>query len=311
MIASPADAAVREQLAELGIVASRSDESASMHLERGRSKATYRLLTEPTTRHATAAQDFSEESILVVASHIAARTAELYRRLDIQFIDAAGNASLHFGDVLIDVRGRKRPSSGAAVSPPTTGAPATNTFSAARAQVACVLLTWPELWSAPHREIAACAGVSLGLAHDALAALREDNLAASASRGRLLEIWTAAFPTGLRRRISLAEFHGDPLRELAAGDLPIAIGGEAAVADLVRPTTLTVYVPELDNQLIVNNRWRTDGDANVFVRRMFWQAPTGAAGEPSAPWPLTYADLATSDDPRLRSAAPKWRDRFV
>jgi hypothetical protein len=110
-------------------------------------------------------------------------------------------------------------------------------------------------------------------------------------------------------------------------DDPVFVSGESAAEDLLRPATLTLtlYVEQLDPRLLVVNKWRSEGPANIMVRRKFWQAPHdssspgGASRDPDgglawvrpAPWPLVYADLVTSGDPRVRTVARQWRDHFA
>ncbi|MGH8776937.1 MAG: type IV toxin-antitoxin system AbiEi family antitoxin [Jiangellaceae bacterium] len=85
------------------------------------------------------------------------------------------------------------------------------------------------------------------------------------------------------------------------------VSGESAADDLLRAATLTLYVEEHDPRLpIVNNR-RSDGPANIVVRRKFWHAPDNSdaplAGVRPAPGRWFHADLASSDDPRARNVA--------
>src|SRR5664280_492175 len=121
---------------------------------------------------------------------------------------------------------------------------------------------------------------------------------------------------GLATKLTLAQYRGEsgPVKDVHSDD-PVFVSGESAAEDLLRPATLTLYVEELDPRLPVVNKWRSDGPANIVVRRKFWQAPNdndGAlAGVRPTPWPLVYADLVTSDDPRVRTVARQWRDRFA
>ncbi|MFJ9393087.1 type IV toxin-antitoxin system AbiEi family antitoxin [Nocardioides sp. NPDC101246] len=255
-----------------------------------------------------------DRPLLLWTHHIPPKTADALRRAGIQYADEAGNAHIEFGDVLVDIRGR-RPSGPAPQSPTTT---ATNLFSTSRSQIVFALLAWPALWKAPQREIAQASGVSVGLVNDTLRLLHGSgyDLPASGRRsGALLDHWAAAFPSGLAPRLRLADFHGDIDVENLRGT-SIYISGESAVRDVIRPATLTIYVDDLTQpdgpSLPILNRWRTDGTMNVFVRRKFWRDP-GAEERPSeprrlSPWPLVYADLLATGDPRLRTVAQDLRD---
>jgi hypothetical protein len=287
--------------------------SAALHLARGGSARSYELRFGATVPLAAAGAHADGRPVFVHANYVAARSSDALRRAGVQYLDAAGNAWIEFGDVLVDVRGRPRPDNAA----PRTRA-AGNLFSARRAQVVFALLAWPHLWNAPQREISNAAGVSVGQVNHTLKLLRDARYGVDGARpdaGDLLDLWAAAFPAGLAHRLTLATYRGEIGRATVDADGPVSLSGEAAVADLLKPTSLTIYVVDLDPRLPVVNRWRSDGEPNIIVRRKFWSAP-GAddhapAGAEAAPWPLVYADLLASDDPRARSAAKEWRDRHA
>lgn len=279
---------------------------ADAHLMRGRSEQQYTVFVRASFTLADAAWIGEERGpALVLSNFVSPRTADALRRAGVQYLDTAGNAWIKFGDVLIDVRGRPRPKG---VAPaPATG----NLFSTARAQVIFALLAWPELWQAPLRELARTADVSVGQAHNARQLLSEAGYregSRPAGQPDLLELWAAAYPTGLGAKLTRATYSGniEHVRPAAEHDA-LYISGESAVQEL-RPATLTLYTPREDPLLPVANRWRSDGPANIEVRRAFWRAPDDTRpGVQLAPWPLVYADLAASDDPRVRQAAQDWR----
>jgi len=291
-------------------------QTTTVRLTRGTSTRAYRLLYGPTVSLADAGLARGiEPPTLVFTNFIAPRSAEAFRRAGVQHLDMVGNAWVEFDGVLLDVRGRPRPDD----LPVPEHKPAGNLFSTARAQVAFALLAWPQLWEATRRDLAHAAGVSLGQAHNALALLTEAGYRRDPARPgqtELLDLWAAAFPTGLATKLTLARYRGEigPVKNVHSDD-PVFVSGESAAEDLLRPATLTLYVDELDPRLPVVNKWRSDGPANIVVRRKFWQDPNdsdgGLAGMRTAPWPLVYADLVTSDDPRVRSVAREWRDRFA
>jgi hypothetical protein len=311
-------------LNELGIAAKvdpvaavgTSFQRAEVHLIRGASRQGYAVFFGPAVTFKDAA-GVSGGSLptLVFTTFVAPKTAEAFRRARVQYLDTAGNAWVEFGDVLVDVRGHRLPVGARQRARTTAG----NLFSTGRAQVTFALLAWPRLWEAPQRELAHAAGVSLGQAHNALTLLAESGYGPDRARpgqAELLDLWAAAFPTGLAKKLTLATYHGDidTVKKVNADDR-VFLSGEGAVDDLLRPATLTLYVEELDPRLPVVNRWRSDGPSNIVVRRKFWQAPDNGdaalAGVRSAPWQLVYADLMTGDDPRVRNVAKEWRDRHA
>lgn len=290
--ASPAGTGVRTQRARL---------------KRGRNIQTYVAVYGDKLPLGPLARLRSGDPTLAIARHIGPKTADAYRRAEVQYVDASGNAWLHFGDVLIDVQGR-RPAT------PTRSRVAGDLFTSSRAQVACVLLAWPELWRSPQREIARAAGVSLGQANNALRLLADAGFGPEGRHNdnELLRMWAATFPTGLAQRLTLASYRGD-LDDIRPVDGErIYRSGEVTAADLLRPATATLYVENLDPRLAVVNRWRTDAEPNIVVRLAFWTSPAGEGEStskkiPEAPWPLVYADLLASDDSRVRGVAEEWR----
>ncbi|MEV8194976.1 MULTISPECIES: type IV toxin-antitoxin system AbiEi family antitoxin [Rhodococcus] len=273
--------------------------------------------------------------LLVVGKRITERSATAFRDQKIQYIDTLGNAYIEFGDVYVDVRGR-RPSThtpDARSKLPTHRAHdewglrlTHNLFSPRRSQVVFALLTWPQLTEMKIRDIANASGVSIGQAHDTLNLLEE---AGFLRRGvplrpyalhEILQPWALEYPRGLRKRLTLARFYTDepthfqPLRP----DQEFFFSGESAEGvDIQHPTTLTVYVEHFDRKLAFVNRWRDDPDQvpNVRVLQKFWTPPdehpgsedSKRDGPPNAPWPLVYADLLALNDPRLREVAETWR----
>lgn len=286
---------------------------AAVRLSRGESAKKYTLTFGSDVKPGdSVGVDGSDAPMLVFTRFVAPKSAETFRRAGVQYLDEVGNAWIEFGDVLVDIRGQRRP---AGISQPTYTR-AGSLFSTSRAQVVFALLAWPGLWDAPQRDLAHAAGVSLGQAHNTLAMLAELGYGRDRNRAgqtRLVDLWAAAFPTGLAKKLTLATYRGDVNAvKKANADDPVFLSGEGAAEDLLRPSTLTVYVEELDPRLPIVNRWRSDGPPNIVVRRKFWHAPDGSdvplAGLPLVPPPLIYADLLASDDPRVRDVAKVWRD---
>lgn len=298
---------------------------ADLVLSRGHMRQKFAVELE---RHATFSSVGSHTGtrrnlpLLIGAAAISPRSADAFRRAGIQYVDTAGNAWLHFGDVLIDVRGR--PSSAHVPSRSATGS---NLFSTGRAQVAFVLLQWPRSWKKPQRVVAEAAGASLGQAHNALAMFRDAGFGPGGHRSssEFLDLWAASFPSGLARKLTLATYQGsiEGFRKLEAED-PVFVGGavvsgQLAAEEQLRPAAVTIYVAKLHPMLAVKNRWRSDGEANITVRLKFWKTPPDEThdhagpltGLRPAPDVLVYADLMASDDPRVRDAATEWRERIA
>ncbi|MBW8173430.1 hypothetical protein K0651_10290 [Ornithinimicrobium sp. Arc0846-15] len=248
----------------------------------------------------------------------------------IDYVDAAGNVGIEFGDVIVRVRGQRapvRPPSHAEGSRSSKGRPqVTNLFSRTRSQVLFALLTWPHLLNATVREIADAAGTSQGSAHLTTELLLELEHTVKTTQGtrwrdwsRTADGWLATYPTTLGKSLSLATLSGnlDRPQKVNAED-PVFLSGESAfspdqetrldyVDSSIRPSTLTLYVRPYDSQLAVKNRWRADGPPNIFIRDKFWRAPDHSDGPlggfRSAPALLVIADLLSTSEPRQVAAA--------
>lgn len=250
------------------------------------------------------------DRLLVIGPRVNERSADTYRRMDINYIDQVGNAFLDFDGVHIDVRGR-RPLDSTVPEPARGVRGGTNLFSPKRSQVIFSLLAWPELTAAPLRVLADTANVSIGLAQETLVMLDDagylDGGAERALRrtGDLLDRWVVTFPRTLGAPSRQREFFGEIGDIHAPSEISVAISGESAVPELLRPETLTLYVTEFTAKLPSMNRWRTDREPNIFVRKKFWKAPGDIQAETvgRAPSVLIYADLRASAHGRLTEAA--------
>lgn len=243
-------------------------------------------------------------NLLYVTDHVSARTSEALRRMGVQYVDWAGNTHLHSDGWYVDVRG-KRPEAITAVYARTESP--INLYSAKRAQVIFVLLTWRELLDESVRTIAEVAGVSVGLAQSTTNELRERALwpDRSENRSHLIDGWVAAFPETLARSLTLRSLRAERLDQFYGA---VLASGEAAQSAQMRATSGVVYVDSLTNELLMMNRWRTDGSPNLIVRRRFWSYTEPDNRE--APALMIYADLHASDDPRTRSVAAEYRSRL-
>jgi hypothetical protein len=289
---------------------------AVLRLSRGGSTASFTLVEGPDVRLSSLKSHGGSRPVFVYTPHVGAKTGDAFRRAGVQYLDAAGNAWIEFGDVLIDIRGRAVTNHDAN-SPVRRIRASGDLFSTGRSQVIMALLAWPEMWTRPQRDLAKASGTSLGQVNKTRALLEQAGYGPGRRKRSdvsLLELWAAAFPTGLGERLHIGSYHGDitwKVPVLGEFDPPV-LSGESAVPDLLRPGTLTLYVRQLDPKLPLRQRWRTDGEPNVDVRRKFWHSPTPATISPEdglAPWPIVYADLLASDDPRVRDVAREVRNR--
>jgi hypothetical protein len=338
---------VLHRLSDLGISVSSPSWSdapdqgfdASVMLVRNGNYQRYRAVFAPSLTHAELLKLRRHDDltpVLAVGERITERSATSLRDLGIQYMDSLGNVYLEFGDVYIDIRGRRASvrvgEQGSTFRPPGESlvrAAPRNLFSPRRSQVIFALLAWPNLAMARVQDVATVSGVSIGQAHNALALLDDAGMIYKGSPLRahqirnLLEPWAAEYSRGLRRKMTIATFHSDDPTVVDVGQTHKAyLSGESAHGvDIYHPTTLTVYLDHYDHKLAFANRWRKDPDrsTNVTVLQQFWREPENnqvdedrrMPGPSNAPWPLVYADLLAANDPRLAQVAATWRDQHV
>lgn len=259
-----------------------------------------------------------EAPIFVFGPRISPRAADAFRKHQLNYVDQSGNAYIRFGETLIDVRGR--PAQKLSHSPRSKPGPRKTLFTPRRSQVIFALLEWPELAYRSIQEIAHHSGTSTGLAHDTISLLTERGFLVNERdrdlmrRDELIDLWASEYPTGLGSASKERRFYGDPHHLVMVDSAVAYVSGEAAVPELLRHQTLTLYMPEFDVRLAGANRWRrAEEDANVFIRPQFWVDPNQPAEDVphgtalAAPYLLIYADLLSSGDPRQIEVAKKFR----
>ncbi|MET7991160.1 type IV toxin-antitoxin system AbiEi family antitoxin [Amycolatopsis sp. NPDC005232] len=254
---------------------------------------------------------------LLFTTHLGEPVAEVLRSRGIDYADTAGNAHLVWDDVLIDVRGRRKPAKSAG----RTSLRGARAFGRAGLQVLFALLSWPEAIAFPYRRLAETSGVSLGTVKTVIDELSGAGYLYEARNERrlahgaeLLDRWSEAYSTTLASSLVLAEFVTADLSwwskaKVEMLSLGVQVGGEAGASLIdrhLRPASLTLYADRLPVKLIGRHRLaRAENDANVHIRTRFWQSP-----EPESwivPAPLIYADLLASGDPRQREHGDRIR----
>lgn len=255
---------------------------------------------------------------LVVGDLINPRSARTMSQSGYQYLDTSGNAHIAFGEVFVHVEGRTGPTPSTRHRARPAPGPV-DLFSPKRSQVIFALLSWPELLRQPVRTIARAAGVSVGQTQSTLSLLESTGYVPQHGarrlehREELIDSWVAAYGWGLGPSLPLREFRAEwPERPAGNWHAAGVVSGEAAVPEFLRASSLTLYVEQLSPELVIAHRWRTDGAANVFIRRKFWCSPTAdsdTAGAPEslAPPLLIYADLLSAHDIRQSKAAQDFR----
>lgn len=253
---------------------------------------------------------------LLVAPHVPPPVAMACREHGVHFADTAGNVFLDWGDLLLDVEGR-RPQRG----PAARADRRLRAFQPSGLRIVFALLCRPDLAAAPYRAISEAAGVSVGSVHLVVKELA-DNGWVEERGGRVLhrtrelfDRWADGYVLNLDRRLVLGHYNtGDP-RPWLAGRIDVAEfggqwGGENAAAILgtnLRPANAIVYLPVLPDDVLRRHRLRrTVPGGTIVFRERFWRFD---GDRDVVPVPLVYADLVASGDPRQVEAARELRER--
>lgn len=251
---------------------------------------------------------------LLIANRITTDTADKCRELDVQFIDAHGNAFLHGPDWFVLVKGQRLQDKMGTVDD-TLEPPRAGTAAALRTTFA--LLCQPELLNAPYRDIKQAAGVALGGIGWVFFDLNNRGLTTGGQkkgdrrileRQRMIEEWVTNYPIKLRPKLNAKRFQAENpnwWKQLDVKHYEAQWGGEVAAERLtghLKPNTVTLYMrPENMRQnltkLVIDNKLRAAPDGDIEVLEAFWDfEPDGPADV--VPPLLVYADLLATMDPR-------------
>lgn len=264
---------------------------------------------------------------LLIANRITVDMADKCRELDVQFMDAYGNAFLRGPNWFVLVKGQRLPAN-AAMDPGALDAPMGGTPTALRTMF--VLLCHPELLNAPYRDIKRAAGVALGAIGTVLLDLNKRGLTTGGrksgsrrilERERMIDEWVTNYPIKLRPRLQTKRFHAgapDWWKQLDVTRYEAQWGGEVAAERLtgyLKPSTITLYMhPERMQQnltrLVVDNKLRAAPDGEIEVLECFWDL--GADGRTEVVPPLlVYADLLATMDPRNYNVGQMLREQHL
>jgi hypothetical protein len=258
---------------------------------------------------------FPGHTPLLVTRFITPRMAEECRRLDLPYIDTAGNAYLRAPGLLVYVAGQKAPKNIERVT--------YRANTQVGLKIVFALLCNPLWVAATYREIAHHAGVALGAVGPALKDLEERGfIRKSKTRGVVLENkrqlfdeWMMRYPEVLRPKLGLRRYQADPGRLLGADlvGLKAYWGGEKA-ADMLTgylyPERFTLYVRGHVPEILTQLRMRLDPQGNTEILEAFW-TPELDNGEPIAPAMLVYADLMITGIARNVETAKIVYERYI
>lgn len=268
------------------------------------------------------------EQPLLVAPRITTETAEKCREIDLQFIDATGNAYLHGPGLYVLVKGQ-RPIEGEEFQ--LTDQEGKRAGTATHLRVIFGLLCKPELLNAPYRNIVQAAGVALGTIGWVFFDLNGRGITTGGKgkgdrvmleRQKLIQEWVTNYPIKLRPKLNPRRFRAqkaDWWKDVDITRYGAQWGAEPAAEKLtgyLRPHAITIYLHKQQGQknltkLVAENRLRPDVKGEIEILDAFWDFDDERPMPETVPPLLAYADLLATLDPRNLEAAKLIHDQYL
>ncbi len=291
----------------------RADAIVKLRYPRGDVELVVEVKARPQLRVAEALDQLGRLDLpgLLVADYINPRLAEKLRQLDVNFIDAAGNAYLRHDGLYVWVTGERDKLRLEAERERRRA------FQPSGLRLLFALLCRPELAEADYRTLADVAGVALGTVQWVMRDLIQDGYVLRLGRferrlvepKELLDAWVPAYARDLRPRLLLGRFEAKDLKWWRATDLRPhggLWGGEPAAAHLTRylkPGSLTIYAEKVPARLVAEKRLEKNEQGRIDFRRKFWRFDKDEKAMKTVPPVLVYADLLALGEPRARETA--------
>ena len=250
--------------------------------------------------------------IMLVADYVNPQQADRLRRLNIPFIDTAGNTYVNEPPIFVFATGSK---------PETlpTAKPRVRLFQPTGLKLIFALLNQPGLEQKPYREQADVAGIALGGVAWIMGDLRDGGyLIKPTPKNRrlinkraLADLWIENYPARLREKLILGRY--TTTRKRWWRDTDIAEhrgywGGEIAADRLthyLKPTNAIIYADKLPTRLLLENRMHKAPDGNIEILKRFWKFDYAAKALQVVPPLLVNADLIATGEGRNIDVARK------
>lgn len=269
-----------------------------------------------------------DNPLLLVAQRITPEIAEKCRELDLQFIDAVGNAYLRGPAVFVLVKGQ-RPGEGEDFKLAEHEGKRAGT--ATNLRVFFVLLCKPGLLNAPYRDINQAAGVALGTvgwvffdlnARGYITGGKGKGDRVLLERNRLVQEWVTNYPIKLRPKLNPRRFRApttDWWKKVDITKYGAQWGGEVAANKLtayLRPQAFTIYLHKAQGQknltrMVAEHKLRADTKGDIEILDAFWEFEDETPMPETVQPMLAYADLIATLDPRNLEAAKLIHERYL
>jgi hypothetical protein len=260
-----------------------------------------------------------EEPGILVTRYVAPPMAEQLKKLNIAFIDTAGNAYINEPPLFVYITGRKTEMARAA-------AKQARAFRPTGLQVVFALLCLPDLVNTPYRNIAKAANVALGTVGWVMNDLKQLNFLVDRgtygrkliNKKKLFDTWVETYARELRPKLYIGRFgalndkwwQNNDWRHHGA-----LLGGEPAAAHLtgyLKPETVTIYGPEDINAFLLKQRLRKAPEGTIDIYKLFWRFNYPWNYNQLTPPLLIYADLlATANDRNIETAKMIYEEYLV
>ncbi|HWK04267.1 MAG TPA: type IV toxin-antitoxin system AbiEi family antitoxin [Puia sp.] len=241
---------------------------------------------------------------IVVTGYIPTEIAKEYVAKGINYLDIAGNCSIRYKDLIIQIEGKKRER--------IAKTNQSRAFQEAGIKIIFNLLTNPGNIQLTYRELARRADVSLGSVGSVMQELIELNFILVANNKKilknkpvLLERWVTAYHDVLRPRILLKKMRFTNVEQFNHWDTHpiqdsegvVLWGGEPAASLLTNylsPEKFTIYTNESWQDLIPDLKLAPAENGDIEILKMFWQEEEKYREKYIVPPLLIYADLMGS-----------------
>lgn len=261
-----------------------------------------------------ASHNSTTEPRLLICSPLTPAQIKICEELKLNFIDAAGNASINIDGLFLQISGRKAPK-------------AAKNFEGGSARISegtlkllFVLLTDPNLINATYRELASAAGISLGMVSKAFDYLETQRYYRKSQTGRrLLEpealtaLWLREYAVMLRpKQKSLSLTAMNDWQQLALKPNEIW-GGEAAASLLtdgyLSPEKILLFTHEPLQQRRKELDLRPEQQGSMQLVTAFWGEVWQLTLQAQAV--LSIAELLASRDSRNLEVARIINDKYL
>jgi hypothetical protein len=253
---------------------------------------------------------------LLVTPYMTEAMAEECRRLNLPFVDTAGNLFVRTGTTYLYIIGRPRPAH--------IGRQAQKAITPAGMKILFALLCKPDLAWMTYRQIGAAAQVALGAVGPVLQDLETRGFLRRPGKGpaaleraeELLREWVVQYPAILRPKLNARRYTADRNRILGLDLKPLGAywGGEVAAERLtgyLKAEHLLVYTRGAVKELLIQGRMRLAADGDVEVLDAFWNPELDRMEKPLAPSLLVYADLMMTGDSRNLETAKVLYEQYL